>query len=525
MEKNKKHIDDLFKSELGNYTETPPPASWDALEKRLNKIPPKAPGGISTKGFWLMGASAVIILLSIPALRKIANKTSTVATYEIAATTPQETPLQQNNIETKTTSHAPEEATTTNNNVTADQPIASAIEPAMQQEHESPKSTATQNKVTTNTVSRKETTRQTPTKKATNLRNNTRNINKSGIAGTTNTTANTQQKLTESITTYNAAAEQKNSYTTGPALQAEEEITPKAASKEVDATEKNKEKELKSNTKITEIAIVKPPHKRTFKLLEAGVKGGYERGFNNDASQKMVVSPYLQFNITSKLSVMVQPAIKSSYNTNRRIGNPSSYYKVNDGSSTSTIQTDTTPVVIVGSTERYNVVTYIYTQTHDSIVKTSSIGRRYTEFELPLLLKYRTGKNLSVYGGVNTVYGRSIAIKENTFTSEALSKTGSVQKLIREGATVPTAPDISTVITYPGTSITAYNGPTYTNTQGNILRLGYMVGFSYEYKKKWLFDGLIQQGTAKTYEQGGYNLNTALSAPYFRFTIGYKLTN
>ncbi len=523
MEKNKKHIDDLFKSELGNYTETPPPASWDALEKRLNNIPPKAPGGMSAKGFWLMGASAVILLLSVPALRKMANKTTTVAPYEIAANTPQETPLQQNDNETKTNGQTPEEATTTNNNVTADQPEADIEQQTTKQEHELPKDKVSQNKSLTATINQKETRRQTTTKTANNRPDKAHNTYKAGI---TNTTANNnQQKLNESITTYNAAAEQKNSYTTGPALQAEEQITPKAASKEEDATEKNKEKELKSNTKITEIAIVKPPHKRTFKLLEAGVKGGYERGFNNDASQKMVVSPYLQFNITSKLSVMVQPAVKSSYNTNRRIGNPSSYYKVNDGSSTTTIQTDTTPVVIVGSTERYNVVTYIYSQTHDSIVKTSSIGRRYTEFELPLLLKYRTGKNLSVYGGLNTVYGRSIDIKENTFTSEALSMTGSVQKLIHEGGTVPTAPEISTVITYPGTSIAAYNGPAYTNNQGNILRLGYMVGFCYEYKKKWLFDGMIQQGTAKTYEQGGYNLNTALSAPYFRFTIGYKLTN
>lgn len=36
MEENNKHIDDLFRDGLGNYTETPPPAVWDALEKRLD---------------------------------------------------------------------------------------------------------------------------------------------------------------------------------------------------------------------------------------------------------------------------------------------------------------------------------------------------------------------------------------------------------------------------------------------------------------------------------------------------------
>jgi len=36
MEENKRHIDDFLRDELGNYTETPPPAVWDDLEKRLD---------------------------------------------------------------------------------------------------------------------------------------------------------------------------------------------------------------------------------------------------------------------------------------------------------------------------------------------------------------------------------------------------------------------------------------------------------------------------------------------------------
>lgn len=36
MEENRKHIDKLFQEELGNYTEAPSPAVWEALEKRLD---------------------------------------------------------------------------------------------------------------------------------------------------------------------------------------------------------------------------------------------------------------------------------------------------------------------------------------------------------------------------------------------------------------------------------------------------------------------------------------------------------
>jgi hypothetical protein len=64
----------------------------------------------------------------------------------------------------------------------------------------------------------------------------------------------------------------------------------------------------------------------------------------------------------------------------------------------------------------------------------------------------------------------------------------------------------------------------YPAQQGYVLKVGYMAGFSYEFADNWLFDGLVQQGTAPVNNQGGYNINTALSATYFRLTLGYKLT-
>ena len=51
-----------------------------------------------------------------------------------------------------------------------------------------------------------------------------------------------------------------------------------------------------------------------------------------------------------------------------------------------------------------------------------------------------------------------------------------------------------------------------------------MLGFSYEFYKRWLFDALVQQSNVSPNIQAGYNVNTALSSPYLRFTLGYKLT-
>jgi hypothetical protein len=51
-----------------------------------------------------------------------------------------------------------------------------------------------------------------------------------------------------------------------------------------------------------------------------------------------------------------------------------------------------------------------------------------------------------------------------------------------------------------------------------------MLGFSYEFKKRWMADMLLQQSKAKPHIQAGYDVNSALSLPYIRLTLGYRLT-
>jgi hypothetical protein len=50
-----------------------------------------------------------------------------------------------------------------------------------------------------------------------------------------------------------------------------------------------------------------------------------------------------------------------------------------------------------------------------------------------------------------------------------------------------------------------------------------MIGFTYAYHKRWLFDALLQQSSGKSDIKAGYDINSSLSAPYLRVSIGYKL--
>ena len=259
-----------------------------------------------------------------------------------------------------------------------------------------------------------------------------------------------------------------------------------------------------------------------FRKWEAGIKGGYERGFNSAAANKLLVSPYVQYNLSARLSIMAQPAVKEASVVSRNIGTPQAYYKVNSDGKYTFIDSS---VVIRppggGGPDTLWRRNYAYAETHDSVAKSYAVGGHYLEFELPILLKYNVSKKFSVYGGLNVDYSKLMSIQENTYTSGNILQVGSVYTMasIHAPAPVPT----STGLTYGGTSISNYTGPKYPSPQGDILRLGYMLGFSYEFKKRWLFDMLLQQCVVQPKMNGGYNTNAPLAAPYFRFTIGYKL--
>ncbi len=261
--------------------------------------------------------------------------------------------------------------------------------------------------------------------------------------------------------------------------------------------------------------------------FEAGIKGGYETGFNKNAANKFVVTPYIQYNLTDKFAIMTQPGVKASH-VSSGFGATRSYFDTSKGHDKVTNMGDSSVLVIVGGVTGLDTIGwmrhYAYSQQYESIIKSYNYGGTYYEFELPILFKYKIIPQLSVYGGVNMVYSKYVSIKENTSTSGPITKydTASVPAFVRQSPPLP--PSIGKVITYTGAPIASYTGPLYPSPQGDLLRFGYMLGFSYEYKKRWLFDVLVQQAMVKSNNEGGYNTNEPLALPYFRFTLGYKLT-
>ncbi len=560
MKNSEKNIDDLFREELGGYTETPPPALWDALEKKLDATP--APVA-RLPYHWLAYLAVLLITVGtsfylytrhtsgsnsgngnvLLADNVVTNSINVANSNTSHSTSPNTNGTQ---IAKGNESNSPIEQNTTNNN-----PATETNNAGDNQETAIANSnTTTNNSKVLNAAPKKGGVLENSYNKLEKLSKQTpANRLHKGIAG--NKKQNNTLVTGANTNTPNVAADNlvagvtgaNNNKQGGPNNNGNELATDNnpsnnkvlqdaktGAKKDVET-----KKELANKPKAESIPAAKPVVKKVqpkYAKFEAGIKSGYERGFDNTSAQKIVGSVYLQYNISPKLSLMVQPGVKESYLNSMRVGKQANYYQVPDGSKTMDgVRTgaDSTAMVVVPNIGPQGLLwirNYYYAQRHDSIVKSYKIGGSYSEYEMPLLVKYKLSKNLSVFGGVNMVMGKTLSIQEVT-TDYSIDILKVLHTYGGYYSPAPTPPPISEVFSYSGTPYSSYlsSGPLYTSKSTTQLRFGYMLGFSYEFADRWLVDGLLQQTpSAGSSSIGGVNINQALSNAYLRMTLGYKLS-
>jgi hypothetical protein len=489
MKKDDKNIDDLFKEGLGDYAETPPPAVWDALERRITG--PTSPRfvyrGLGYVALLLLGVS-----LSVSVAKMFTHNT-TQATNDLAVV---ETP-----VATRQDAAPAPGSNSVAGVATREDQTGAANKTGEETTREPNQTTGNQVPITTKT------TAATGAHKAT--AKTTGNGNKSRKNSTNDAESD---NIVYNATPTNETVKQ------APA----ENTHQKEVAQAKPETQKKNETPKPQVPVNNEIRHKITPH---FDRWEAGLKGGMERSFDDAGAIKYLLSPYIAFNLSPRFAIMTQPSIKYATVSGYKIGNDKSYYKANGDSSSKLIIGDDgrpfEPVNPVGGGTALYITYYNYTQSHDSIIKSYFNQQSYTEFDLPLLVKYKVSKTFAVYGGVNLSYSNYSGIKENTYVAKniAITKPGAT---ISPDSAVGAPHPIASEITYPDTGSIASYKPSYTGQRG-FLRVGYMVGFSYEFSNRWLFDALVEQTPTPANMQGGYNLNFPLSTAYFRFTLGYKL--
>ncbi len=339
--------------------------------------------------------------------------------------------------------------------------------------------------------------------------NNAGSLAAGAATANNNGQSNTAQQAATATNPMNANTQVSPAATTGQVASAKNTSYKNAAAKPQSSmdflnslTEQNKQTE-KKKVRLTEV--------------EEGIKLGYEIGFNHFAANKYVIAPYIQYNI-GRFGIALQPAIKIARNSHTsNLGSAGTYYTVTDDPHYKLIS-DT-----IYTMDSLRVRNYSYEETHDSI----SVGhhietKSYAEIELPLLLKYKASKNLSVYGGFLVNYTNTV-VKINKDV-QTYSQTGNYiyRDSFNANTTPPDIPEANSVFHYPGIAYIQYSNADYENASTMKLRTGYMLGASYTIHDKLMIDVSVQQGLSKMGYVPNKDVRGTYTQPYVRISAGYK---
>jgi hypothetical protein len=517
MSNYRKHIDNFFREKLGNYRETPPPDVWEQLEGRLDGLAPVPT--VSYKWVWHLAVISVIVFLGVSVGKRYVNPgtenhTAVVAGAEVSRNItgdniPAVPAASTKTVENGMTGTNTEPVQTEAANNVPENNTKTAHKDNLQNTHLALNSSKTQN------GARKGGNKITLSNQHKNgNKNSTINNKNAGSGKLVGNLVNTDN-IYNATTTYSkpAPAEETNNDQNTNA-------SPNTTLSVVESAATPAKKETAKTPSVVAAKNSKTKNRPAFPRFEAGVKVGYEGGFTNDAAQTVVLSPYLQFNLSPKFALMVQPALKYATLRNKELGTPQTYYSINEDGRVVLNSVDDQTIVIGPNRYPKFVSAYTYSQSHDSIIKSNKIGGSSMQYELPVLLKFNISKQFSVYGGVNLVLCKSTTITEQTFTAKGLSRSYNDTIVTTE---MPNGNPILPGFNYTGSDISTYTGALKSNNTSSQLNAGYMIGFTYAYHKKWLFDALLQQTSAKSDIKAGYDINSSLSTPYLRLSIGYKL--
>jgi len=259
--------------------------------------------------------------------------------------------------------------------------------------------------------------------------------------------------------------------------------------------------------------------KTAFHFWDYSFKAGYE--FSGVASGS-VFSAGTEYHINKKWSLMIQPALLETNINQRTLQGSQSFYKThNDGKYS---VKDSAEIIIFGSgwgeAQVYVLKTFVYSQTHDSIVYVYSAGGHTLSGELPLMLRYSLSKRFSVFGGADISISNTPSISEHKVIFSNLSTSVDTETLSQNYIAQPTR--VMSIVN-AGMPYTAYRGPLYRTSDMWLITSGLIGGASWKIDNRFSFDAMFRQNSATTNMKGGYNVNSALSSFYWRFMLGYTL--
>lgn len=528
MESNKRNIDEFFQEELGKTTEMPPASVWSTLEKRLdgqNPIPKKT-------AWWLIPLLAIVFIGGTIAAYFGTNKktdASTISTINNRT---------NNQYPSASSTVLPNENITTQNQNTITPTLVSEKEKPANKSQKNNKKRAESNSQgnTTKQVAKGNTTQNQPRKereqnaiapknKAQSTTNvapkpsETKEMKKTSIVKKTTTSeekiiANSKAKKDENKATKNTTGkptkeltEEKRALTSNKKIIENQTKELKIIAKEI---ANNPTKDTATNNNKIDTALSLIPKIAKQHLLIFGAKAGYERGFENYTAGKFVGNIVAEWSLSNKVSFIFQPGIKFAKTNKQLTLKTENYYKITE--------TEVDPYNrILDSFGNIIATDFAFSQSYDSILVMEQTKEEYIELELPLLIRYKINKQLSMLGGVNFSFGKTLGFSSsvNTIGKFLLRDT-----LLNQKDTVAPEPTSR----FPHTGSTAFsNYKENTSTSINPFRVGYTLGIAYQIKERLTLDLIMQQNLSKLNAITDPNLRKLYTQPYFRISVGYTI--
>lgn len=248
--------------------------------------------------------------------------------------------------------------------------------------------------------------------------------------------------------------------------------------------------------------------------MSAGIKAAYEKGFQSYTANTIVASVFGEVNFSPKVSLIIQPGIK--------MANTSSEYRTANG--TYIRAGDTKSTVYNEERDSMNIPTgfrsYAYSQTYDSIVASRRAQRKFTEFELPFMVRYKMDKNLSLLAGMNFTFGKTLKMEGLLQTYSGLQLADSIFRYYDSAGIAPPAP---AAFSHPGSvSFSTYKDPGATEVI-NMIRFGYTIGLSYTVKQRLIVDLTLQQNLSRLSDIDDEQIKKLFTQPYVRLSAGYSI--
>lgn len=256
-------------------------------------------------------------------------------------------------------------------------------------------------------------------------------------------------------------------------------------------------------------ATKKPKQKRPLNML-LGLKGGYERGFENYTASKYVGNLFAEVTFSRKVSFLFQPGIKFAQTNQEYTVGSNGYFKVNsNGVNQYNVRKDT-----IGKPIGYD---YAYTQSYDSIIALQQAKRSYMEIELPFLFRFKLDQHFSILGGMNFTFGKILTFTNSLNTIAGLKLYDTILNF--RDSIAPSAP---AKFSHPGS--TPFSSYKEDNAAAiSPIRFGYIFGISYQIKERLMLDLLVQQNLSKLNSIQDDGIRKLYTQPYVRFSIGYNL--